>query len=174
MVFILFINPNSSAKIYQDLALTYSAIKPSNWALLLAQPCRVRGFEVASLDCDAKRLSSKSSLERIEEIKPWPDHLLAHWDSRVLDALLVAGIQEQPLLGFVPDKAWKSVCKLSQKPKTYRSVSESLPLRYKMVAFPSPVPKARKSRPSLGTAKNLLVGDLTVPSNRLNAMGGIR
>ena len=111
---------------------------------------------------------------RIEEIKPWPDHLLAHWDSRVLDALLVAGVQEQPLLGFVPDKAWKSVCKLSQKAETYRSVSESLPLRYKMVAFPSPVRKARKSRSSLGAAKNLLAGDLTVPTNRLKAMGAIR
>ena len=111
---------------------------------------------------------------RIEEIKPWPDHLLAHWDSRVLDALLVSGIQEQPLLGFVPDKAWRSVCKLYQKPETYRSVSESLPLRYKMVAFPSPAPKARKSRPSLGAAKNLLAGDLTVPTNRWKAMGAIR
>lgn len=67
---ILFINPNSSAKAYQDLTLTYSAIEPPTWALLLAQACRAKGFEVAILDCDAERLSLETSLERIEEIKP--------------------------------------------------------------------------------------------------------
>jgi len=36
---VVFINPNSSAKAYQDLALTYSAIEPPTWALLLAQAC---------------------------------------------------------------------------------------------------------------------------------------
>ena len=67
---VLFINPNSSAKAYQDLALTYSAIEPPTWALLLAQACRAKGLEVAILDCDAERLSLETSLERIEEIKP--------------------------------------------------------------------------------------------------------
>ena len=67
---ILFINPNSSAKAYQDLALTYSAIEPPTWALLLAQACRSKRFEVAILDCDAERLSMETSLERIEEIRP--------------------------------------------------------------------------------------------------------
>ena len=66
---VLFINPNSSAKAYQDLALTYSAIEPP--MVTVARPaCRARGLEVAILDCDAERLSLETSLERIEEIKP--------------------------------------------------------------------------------------------------------
>ena len=67
---VVFINPNSSAKAYQDLALTYSAIEPPTWALLLAQACRSKNFKVSILDCDAERLSLKDSLKRIEELKP--------------------------------------------------------------------------------------------------------
>ena len=67
---VVFINPNSSAKAYQDLALTYSAIEPPTWALLLAQACRSKNFKVSILDCDAERLSLKDSLQRIEELKP--------------------------------------------------------------------------------------------------------
>ena len=67
---VVFINPNSSAKAYQDLALTYSAIEPPTWALLLAQACRSNNFEVSILDCDAERLSLQDSLQRIEELKP--------------------------------------------------------------------------------------------------------
>ena len=67
---VLFINPNSSAKAYQDLATTFSAIEPPTWSLLLAQACRAKGFEVAILDCDAERLDLTSSLKRIEELNP--------------------------------------------------------------------------------------------------------
>ena len=67
---VVFINPNSSAKAYQDLALTYSAIEPPTWALLLAQACRSKKFKVSILDCDAERLSLHDSLKRIEELKP--------------------------------------------------------------------------------------------------------
>ncbi len=67
---VVFINPNSSAKAYQDLAKVFSAIEPPTWALLLAQACRSKSFEVAILDCDAERLSLQDSLKRIEELKP--------------------------------------------------------------------------------------------------------
>ena len=67
---VVFINPNSSAKAYQDLALIYSAIEPPTWALLLAQACRSKNFEVSILDCDAERLSLHDSLQSIEELKP--------------------------------------------------------------------------------------------------------
>ena len=40
MIDALFINPNSSAMAYQDLALTYSAIETPTWALLIAQAYR--------------------------------------------------------------------------------------------------------------------------------------
>ena len=69
---VVFINPNSSAKAYQDLALTYSAIEPPTWALLLAQACRSKSFKVSILDCDAERLSLQESLQKIEELKSIP------------------------------------------------------------------------------------------------------
>lgn len=67
---VLFINPDSSAKAYQGLAATYSAIEPPTWSLLLAESCRSKGFEVAILDCDAERLTLEDSVKRIEALKP--------------------------------------------------------------------------------------------------------
>ncbi|MBU6186260.1 MAG: B12-binding domain-containing radical SAM protein [Cyanobacteria bacterium REEB444] len=65
---VLFVNPDSSAKAYQDLAILYSAIETPTWALLLAQACRAKYFQVSILDCDAERLSLSKSIERIEEV----------------------------------------------------------------------------------------------------------
>lgn len=67
---VLFINPDSSAKAYQGLALTYSAIEPPTWSLLLAESCRSKGFEVGILDCDAERLTLEQSVARIADLKP--------------------------------------------------------------------------------------------------------
>ena len=67
---VLFINPDSSSKAYQELATTYSAIEPPTWALLLAESCRSKGFKPEILDCDAERLSLKASLLRVTELKP--------------------------------------------------------------------------------------------------------
>lgn len=67
---VLFINPNSSEKAYQDLAKTYSAIEPPTWSLLLAESCRSKGFGVSILDCDAERLSLQQSVDRVKEINP--------------------------------------------------------------------------------------------------------
>jgi radical SAM superfamily enzyme YgiQ (UPF0313 family) len=66
----LFINPDSSAKAYQGLATTYSAIEPPTWALLLAQSCRAKGFGVAILDCDAERLTLEQSVQRVQDLRP--------------------------------------------------------------------------------------------------------
>lgn len=67
---VLFINPDSSAKAYQGLAATYSAIEPPTWSLLLAESCRSKGFSVGILDCDAERLTLEASVKRIELFKP--------------------------------------------------------------------------------------------------------
>ena len=67
---VLFINPSSSAQAYQDLALTFAAIEPPTWALLLAQSCRAQGFGCAILDCDAEKLSLADSVARVEALKP--------------------------------------------------------------------------------------------------------
>ncbi|GGB12342.1 hypothetical protein GCM10011491_45250 [Brucella endophytica] len=66
----LFVNPDSSAKAYQDLAKTFAAIEPPTWSLLLAESCRHKGFGVGILDCDAERLSLDQSVKRIEDMKP--------------------------------------------------------------------------------------------------------
>ena len=66
----LFVNPDSSVQAYQGLAKVYSAIEPPTWALLLAESCRSKGFEVGILDCDAERLTLDQSLVRIETLKP--------------------------------------------------------------------------------------------------------
>jgi anaerobic magnesium-protoporphyrin IX monomethyl ester cyclase len=67
---VLFVNPNSSEKAYQDLAKVFSAIEPPTWSLLLAESCRSKGFEVSILDCDAERLSLNDSVKRVQSIKP--------------------------------------------------------------------------------------------------------
>lgn len=67
---VLFINPDSSAKAYQDLSKTFSAIEPPTWSLLLAESCRSKGYGVGILDCDAERLSLEASVKRVEEASP--------------------------------------------------------------------------------------------------------
>lgn len=66
---VLFINPDSSVKAYQDLAKVFAAIEPPTWALLLAEACRKRGFEVGIVDCDAEKISLEASVRRIIDLK---------------------------------------------------------------------------------------------------------
>lgn len=67
---VLFLNPDSSAKAYQGLAKVYSAIEPPTWALLLAEACRIKGFDVGILDCDAEKLTLDDSISRVVDAKP--------------------------------------------------------------------------------------------------------
>ena len=67
---VLFINPDSSVKAYQDLAKVYSAIEPPTWSLLLAEACRNKGFSVGILDCDAEKLSLPEAIGRIKNMRP--------------------------------------------------------------------------------------------------------
>ena len=41
---ILFMEPDSSKKAYQDLSKIHSAIETPTWSLLLAQSCRAKGY----------------------------------------------------------------------------------------------------------------------------------
>lgn len=66
----IFINPDSSAQAYQGLAKAYSAIEPPTWALLLAESCRSKGFDVGIIDCDAEKLSLEHAVSRIHGLKP--------------------------------------------------------------------------------------------------------
>ena len=67
---ILFVEPDSSAKAYQGLSKTYSAIETPTWSLLLAQSCRAKGFGVAILDCNAERLIDEQAIQRIRDANP--------------------------------------------------------------------------------------------------------
>jgi radical SAM superfamily enzyme YgiQ (UPF0313 family) len=67
---VLFVNPDSSQKAYQDLAKVYAAIEPPTWALLLAESCRAKGFGVGILDCDAEKLTLEQSVGRIKDANP--------------------------------------------------------------------------------------------------------
>ncbi len=66
----LFIHPNASKKIYQDLAKDFSAIEPPIWAGMLANHCRIKGFSVNILDCEALHLSEEQSSQHIIDERP--------------------------------------------------------------------------------------------------------
>tara|TARA_B100000575_G_scaffold292299_1_gene300279 strand:- start:2370 stop:3929 length:1560 start_codon:yes stop_codon:yes gene_type:complete len=66
----LFLVTKSSSKTYQKLSITYSAIEPPTWALLLAQSTRDIGFKVNILDANAEDLTEEKILERIKKLKP--------------------------------------------------------------------------------------------------------
>lgn len=70
MIDILFIHPNASKKIYQDLAKDFSAIEPPIWAGMLAQHCRFKGFSVEILDCEAFGHDDEMSVEVIKSYNP--------------------------------------------------------------------------------------------------------
>lgn len=67
---VVFVNADSSAAAYQELARTFAAIEPPTWSLLLAQSCRAQGFGVAILDATAERLSHEETAARIGELRP--------------------------------------------------------------------------------------------------------
>lgn len=67
---VLFVEPDSSAKAYQSLSKTYSAIETPTWSLLLAESCRSKGFGVAILDCNAERLNNTEATKRIHDANP--------------------------------------------------------------------------------------------------------
>ena len=67
---ILFIHPNSSKKIYQDLSKDHSAIEPPIWAGMLNNACLKAGHRSEILDCEVLRLSYEKSVQKIDEINP--------------------------------------------------------------------------------------------------------
>ena len=67
---ILFMEPDSSKKAYQDLSKIHSAIETPTWSLLLAQSCRAKGYKVSILDPTAERLSDEKTIDKIKYLKP--------------------------------------------------------------------------------------------------------
>jgi len=69
MIDVLFVIPNSSKKIYQNLSNNFSAIEPPTWALLLASSMLKNNFSCEILDCDALRLNEDEAITKIKESK---------------------------------------------------------------------------------------------------------
>ncbi|MEI7999664.1 MAG: radical SAM protein, partial [Candidatus Omnitrophota bacterium] len=67
---VLFIHPNAAFRIYQDLAQHYSAIEPPIWAGMLANHCRMKGFSVDILDCEALHINDQQAAELIKKVNP--------------------------------------------------------------------------------------------------------
>ena len=70
MIDVLFISPNDSRGVYQELSESYAAIEPPTWALLLAQSVRSKGYSTAILDTCAENLSDNESFLKIEKLDP--------------------------------------------------------------------------------------------------------
>src|SRR5476649_2573457 len=66
---VLFAHANAYKKIYQDLAKDFSAIEPPIWAGMLANHCRIKGFSVNILDCEALHLDEEQSAQEIVKSK---------------------------------------------------------------------------------------------------------
>jgi radical SAM superfamily enzyme YgiQ (UPF0313 family) len=64
---ILFVHPNASKQIYQDLSKKASAIEPPIWAAMLANHVRTRGFSTAILDCEAEGLDWETAASTIKD-----------------------------------------------------------------------------------------------------------
>ena len=62
---ILFIHPNASKIIYQDLSKDHSAIEPPIWAGMLANSVRSKNFSTNILDCEVLRLDYNQSVNEI-------------------------------------------------------------------------------------------------------------
>jgi radical SAM superfamily enzyme YgiQ (UPF0313 family) len=67
---ILFIHPNSSKKIYQDLSKDHSAIEPPIWAGMLNNACLIQGYKSEILDCEVLRLSYEESAQTVNDMNP--------------------------------------------------------------------------------------------------------
>jgi len=67
---ILFIHPNASSKIYQDLSKDFSTIEPPIWAGMLTNHCLKSGYKAEILDSEALHLSDEESIEKVNELNP--------------------------------------------------------------------------------------------------------
>ena len=67
---ILFIHPNASDIIYQDLSKKHSAIEPPIWAAMLANHCRSKNISTELLDCEAEGFTTEQSAEAVSQADP--------------------------------------------------------------------------------------------------------
>ena len=69
MIDILFVHPNASNIIYQDLSKYAAAIEPPIWAAMLANHVRLKKKKTEILDCEAEKLNYEQSAKKILDFK---------------------------------------------------------------------------------------------------------
>jgi anaerobic magnesium-protoporphyrin IX monomethyl ester cyclase len=69
MIDILFVHPNASNIIYQDLSKFAAAIEPPIWAAMLANHVRLKKKTTEILDCEAEGLNYEQSAKKILDFK---------------------------------------------------------------------------------------------------------
>ena len=67
---ILFVHPNASREVYQDLSKDHSAFEPPIWAAMLANHCRTRNISAKILDCEVNRLGPQEAVNEIGYANP--------------------------------------------------------------------------------------------------------
>lgn len=67
---ILFIHPNASKEIYQELSHEFSAVEPPIWAALLAKACHKKGYGVELMDCEALHMDDSLAIHHMKAMKP--------------------------------------------------------------------------------------------------------
>tara|TARA_Y100001938_G_C8099010_1_gene440211 strand:+ start:1880 stop:3379 length:1500 start_codon:yes stop_codon:yes gene_type:complete len=91
---ILFVHPNASRKIYQDLSKDFSAIEPPIWAAMLCKYVADKGFSADILDCEALRISSEQAAQTILDLNPRVVCLVAYGQQPSASTQNMVGIIE--------------------------------------------------------------------------------
>ena len=91
---ILFVHPNASRKIYQDLSKDFSAIEPPIWAAMLCKYVADKGFGADILDCEALRISSEQAAQTILDLNPRVVCLVAYGQQPSASTQNMVGIIE--------------------------------------------------------------------------------
>ena len=67
---LLLVHPNASKRIYQGLSKDFSAIEPPIWAAMISTYLKLKGLNVAILDCEADERDDAQAAARIRSYNP--------------------------------------------------------------------------------------------------------
>ena len=108
---VVFVEPNSAGESYQELANDYAAIETPTWALLLAQSCRSKGYNVDILDANAERLNPYAVAVMVNDLSPKlclfvvygqnPNSGTVNMAGAIKEAIAIKEMYPDTLIGFV-------------------------------------------------------------------------
>ena len=91
---VLFVQPNSSGKIYQDLSKDFSAIEPPIWGLLLANAIKRNGYGAELIDAEALRISPEQTADIINDINPFIVCIMVYGQNPSASAQSMQGVHD--------------------------------------------------------------------------------